>query len=312
MPDPVRMLEAVGAAAMTAALVLLLFGWPWRAPGATRIALGWTVGVGLGFAVGCGILKPTLHWPPREDMDRFLLLVMPAVFGIELLAAWERIPRWLLRPLRFLIVVGTARVLLHGSIHLPGSAGTEGPSIAQAGLLLGGLAAALAVEWGLLALLARRAPGRSLPATLALTCAAAGVTVMLSGYASGGQPVLPLAAALTGAAAASLLLSEPPGTTGWLGPGIVGLFSVLVVGHFFAGLTVPNALLLFFAPLLGWLPELPYVCRLRLSLRALVRAVLVTALVTVVLMRAQTKALEKVAPSPVKEPTIQDYMDFRP
>jgi hypothetical protein len=312
MPDPIQMLKAVSAAAALAALMLLLFGWPWRAPNATRVALGWTVGVGLGFAVGCWILKPTLHWPPREDMDRFLLLVMPAVFGVELLAAWERIPRWPIGALRLLLVVGTARVLLHGSTNLPGSAGTEGPSITQAALLLGGLAAALAVEWSLLALLARRAPGRSLPATLALTCAAAGVTVLLSGYASGGQPVLPLAAALAGAAAAALLLSEPPGTTGWLGLGVVGLFSTLVAGHFFAALTAANALLLFFAPLLSWLPELPYVRRLRLSLRALARAALVTALVTVVLMRAQTKAQEKTAPSPVKEPTIQDYMDFRP
>ena len=39
---------------------------------------------------------------------------------------------------------------------------------------------------------------------------------------------------------------------------MVGLFSLLVIGHFFGELTTAHAILLLFAPLLGWLPELPY------------------------------------------------------
>jgi hypothetical protein len=306
MPDPILMLEAMAAAAATAAVVLLLFGWPWRAPRAA----GWAVGVGLGLAVGLRLLKVPLHWPPSEDQDRFLLLVMPASFGVELLAAVPRVSRWLVLALRGTVAAGVAPVLLHGSVYLagPASAGSWPP--AQMGLILGGMAAALAAVWGLLALLHSRAPGRSLPAALALTCAAAGVTVMLSGYLSGGQLALPLAAGLAGAAAASVVLSGPFGTTGWLGPGVVGLFSVLIVGRFFANLTTAHALVLFSAPLLAWLPELPGLCRLRLSLRGLARVVLIAAAATAVASRAQKPS--GTAPTSAAEYSVQDYMDFKP
>jgi hypothetical protein len=311
MPDPILMLEAMGAAAATAAVVLLLFGWPWRTPHAAWIAAGWAIGVGLGLAVGCSLLKIPLHWPPAEDQDRFLLLVMPAVFGVELLAAVPRVWRWLILVLRGTIAAGVAPVLLHGSAYLTDSTSTEGWSPAQRWLILGGMAAALAAVWGLLALLHHRTPGRSLPAALALTCAAAGVTVMLSGYLSGGQLVLPLAAGLAGAAAASVVLSGSFGATGWLGPGVVGLFSVLVVGRFFANLTTAHSLVLFSAPLLAWLPELPGVRQLRLSQRGFVRVVLIAAVAMAVTSRAQ-KPSGTTSTSPAEQSSIQDYMNFKP
>jgi hypothetical protein len=310
MPGPILMLEAMGAAAATAAVVLLLFGWPWRAPRVARVAAGWAVGVGLGIAVGLRVLKVPLHWPPAEDQDRFLLLVMPAAFGVELLAAVPRVSHWVVLALRRAVAAGAALVLLHGSTYLAGPASAESWPPAQRALILGGMAAALAAVWGLLARLHSRAPGRSLPAALALTCAAAGVTVMLSGYLSGGQVVLPLAAGLAGAAAAAVVLSGPFGTAGWLGPGVVGLFSVLVVGCFFANLTTAHALVLFTAPLLAWLPELPGVCRLRLSLRGVARVVLIAAVALAVASRAQKSP--GTAPTPSAEYSIQDYMDFKP
>jgi hypothetical protein len=285
-PAPVLPLEALAAAAAMAAVVLLLCGWSWRGPGTARVAAGWTLGVGLGFYLGCRMLQRWPHWPPREDQDRFLILLMPAVFGVELLAAFPRISRRLIWPLRLAIAAGAARVLLHGSIYLTDSPSSDRWSPAQTGLILGGLAVALAAEWTLLALLARRAPGRSLPVALVLTCAGAGVTVMLSGYATGGQLALPLAAGLAGGTAASLLLPEPPRADGWLGPAIVMLFGLLVVGRFFANLGTPHAILLFLAPLLGWLPELPYLCRMRPSVRGFARVALVAVLAAAVVSRA--------------------------
>jgi hypothetical protein len=305
------MLEAMGAAAATAAVVLLLFGWPWRTPQAAQVAAGWAIGVGLGVAVGCRLLKISLHWPPAEDQDRFLLLVMPAVFGVELLAAVPRVWRWLILALRGTIAAGVTPVLLHGSAYLTDSTSTEGWSPAQRWLILGGMAMALAAVWALLALLHYRAPGRSLPAALALTCAAAGVTVMYSGYATGGQGVLPLAGGLAGGAVAAVVLSGSFGTTGWLGPGVVGLFSVLVVGRFFANLTSAHALVLFCAPLLAWLPELPGFHRFQLSLRGLARVVLIATVAMAVASRAQ-KSSGITATSPSEESSIQDYMNFKP
>src|SRR6516165_8958002 len=104
LPDPVPSapvfpLEALGAAAALAAVVLVLFSWPWRGPGGARIAVGWTLGVGLGFYLGCWLLERRPHWPPREDQDRFLILLMPAVFGIELLAVFPRLSRRFIWPL---------------------------------------------------------------------------------------------------------------------------------------------------------------------------------------------------------------------
>jgi hypothetical protein len=285
-PTPVLPLEALGAAAAIAAVVLWLCGWPWRAPAAARVAVGWTLGVGLGLYLGCWLLKLWPRWPPREDRDRFLTLLMPAVFGVELLAALPRISRRLIGLLRLAIAAAAARILLHGTTYLTDSPSPDRWSPTQAGLILGGLAVALAGEWTLLALLERRAPGNSSPAALALTCAGAGVTVMLSGYATGGELALPLAAGLAGGTVASLLLSGPLRADGWLGPGVVGLFGVLVVGRFFANLTTLHAILLFCAPLLGWLPELPYLCRMRPSVRGFLRVVLVAAPVAGVVLRA--------------------------
>ncbi len=288
LPDPVSSapvfpLEALGIAAVLAAVVLLLWGWFWRGSG---VAAGWTLGVGLGFYVGCWLLQRRPHWPPREDQDRFLILLMPAVFGVELLAAFPSVSRRLVWPLRLAIAAGTARLLLHGSTYLTDSASPDQWSPSEAALILGGSAVALAAEWVLLALLARRAPGRSLPLALALTCAGAAVTVMLSGYLTGGQLALPLSASLAGCILASFLLYRPPHSDGWLGPAIVGLFGVLVVGRFFANLSTAHALMLFFAPLLAWIPELPYLCRMRASLHGLTRVTLVVIPVAVATFRA--------------------------
>ncbi|HEY7154267.1 MAG TPA: hypothetical protein VH575_09955 [Gemmataceae bacterium] len=297
MPDAVRLLEAMGGAAATAAVVFLLFACPWRATRPMGVAAGWTMSVGLGFAAGCRLLNVPLHWPPREDQDRFLLLVMPAVLGVELLAAVPRVWRGLILSLRIILAAAVAPVLLHGSVYLNDPASADYWPPARRGLILAGMAAALAIVWGLLARLHRRAPGRSLPIALALTCAAAGVTVMLSGYLSGGQLTLPLAASLIGAAAASLVLSAAPNSTGWLGPGIVGLFGVLAMGRFFADLTTAHAFALFSAPLLGWLPELPGFRWLRLSLRGLARVVLIAAAALAVAAQAHEKSSTPVSVS---------------
>ena len=114
-------------------------------------------------------------------------------------------PRWLIWPLRLMVVVSVAPVLLFGSNICPISRVwiarmVTGPRVAD----LGGLGRGPGGLWALLAQLARRARGLSHPVCLAGTIAGAAVTVMLSGYASGGQIGLPLAAALLGASVAAL------------------------------------------------------------------------------------------------------------
>ena len=251
----------------------------------------------------------------REDLDRLLALVLPAVMVVELAAAVPKAPRWLVWPLRAAIVASGGAVLLYGSSYLTDIAGPgtrEWPP-GQALLILGGLAAVEGTVWVLLAMLAGRAPGLSHAICLSGTGAAAAVTVMLSGYATGGQVGLPLAAALLGAAIAALVLPRSPRVTGPIGVAIVALFSLLVIGRFFGQLTSAHAILLFGAPLLGWLPELPWLRRLPPWTRGLARIILVGALAAVVVADAQRKFVENSqAPSSSEpnEPSMQDYMNF--
>jgi hypothetical protein len=309
------MLQALAAAAAAAALVLLLFSWPWRAPHTTRSAVGWVLGVWAGFYAGCWLLGLWPHWPPREDQDRLLALVLPAALAVELVAATSIVPHGLAWALRLIVAIGVARVLLHGSIYLADLAGpgTRQWTPGQAALVLGGLAAALMAVWAALVTLAWRAPGRSVPVALAVAGAGAGLTIMLSGYASGGQLGLPLAAALAGATIASLVVAGSPLAAGAVAFGVVGLFNMLVIGRFFGELTTAHAALLFAAPLLCWLPELPHVRRLRPAHRGLARVLLIAIPVTVTVVQAQQKFVEESRPADTSpEPSLQDYMDFKP
>jgi hypothetical protein len=257
MPDPVPMLQAMGIAAFTAAAVLLVFGWPWRAPNAARVRAGGVLGIGLGFLAGCWWLGQQPHWPAVEVRDRLLLVLFPALVIVEIVAVLPGALSWLVWPLRLAIVIGATPVLLHQSVYLAGDGSRDSWTPTETWQNLAGWSAALGVVWVLMALLARRTAGRSVPLVVALACLGAGITMMLSGYATGGPQGFALAAALTGAVAASLVLSGPPDAVGLVGVGIVGLFGLLVSGRFFSELVLLNAALLFFGPLLCWLLELP-------------------------------------------------------
>ena len=126
-----------------------------------------------------------------------------------------------------------------------------------------------------------------------------GVTIMLSGYATGGQAGLPLAAALMGGSAVALVLPGPSRQTAPIGVAIVGLFSLLVIGRFFGELRSAHAILLFGAPLLAWLPELPRLRRLPPWARGLARVLLVAIVVAGVLVDAARKFAAESGPPAV-------------
>src|SRR6267378_2427680 len=115
MPNPVLILEAMGAAAATAAAVLLLCAWPWREPRPVRAAVGIVLGIAVGFYVGCWLLGFRPHWPPREDQDRLLLLLFPAVLWVEIVAAFPGRFRWLIWLPRLGVAALAAPILLHDS-----------------------------------------------------------------------------------------------------------------------------------------------------------------------------------------------------
>jgi len=315
MPDPVLILSAMGVAGLAAAALLLGCAWPWRAPRTGKVRAGWALGVGVGFFLGCLALGIRPHWPPREDLDRLLALVVPAVVAVEVLAALAKVPRSIVWFLRLVISAGTARVLLHGSSYITDMAGPGSSewSSFETWLILGGLAGLVAGVWVLLSLLARRVPEPSLALSLAVTSAGAALTVMLSGYATGGQIGLPLAAALIGAIIASLVLARSSRVAEPLGVALVGLYSLLVIGRFFGELTTAHGILLLCAPVLGWLPEIPYLRRVPRWARGLARVILVGVLVSAVLVHASRKfdqSSRSPSDSGPREPSIEDYLDY--
>ena len=313
MPDLVTLAVALTAAAITAALFLILCSLPWRQPRPTVVALGWVLGAATGFALGCWLLGVQPHWPPREDQDRLLLLLMPAVVMIEVLAV-TALPRWLGWLLRAIAALAAARVLLHGTSYITDLTGPDSSewTPAQIGLVLGGLGAALLTVWGALAVLTTRPSGKSLPLVLALASGAAAVAIMLSGYATGGQLGLPLAAALAGAALVSFFLPAPEAPAEVpIGVGVVGLFGLLLIGRFFGTLTTANAALLGLAPLLGWLPELPVLARMQPMLRAALPVLLAGGLLAFAVSQAKQQYVAAAGPAPAgREATIDDYSNF--
>jgi hypothetical protein len=264
---------------------------------------------------GAWLLGVPLRFPPREDLDRLLVVLIPIVVGVEVVVAIVRLKPAVAWSLRMLIAAGAARVLLHGSVYIAGSGDANETSSGQMWLVLAGLALALIANWALLNRLADHSAGRSVTFSLALAAGGAGATVMLSGYATGGELGLPLAAALVGAAGASLVFSEIPDLRGAIGVGVIGLFSLLVVGRFFGSLTTANFAALFAAPLLGWIPEVLPIRRAGPYVRSVARMVLVAAPVAIVLVLAAQRFSADSASSSAKpganEPSSDDYTNFR-
>jgi hypothetical protein len=327
MPDPYLILKSIGLAAVAAAFVLLVLAWPWRRAHPVRSSFAALLGIALGFLVGAWWLGILPSWPPKEsqqaifgfrppaeDQDRLWFVVLPAVFIVELIGSLLGRRQWLVWPLRFLVAVAAAPILLHGSVYVSGNVGPDSRAWTHDETLqiFGGLALALLLVWAALSLLMRRVPGRSVPLAASIATGGTAVIMMLSGYASGGQIGLPLAAALGGAAVGGLLLAGPPDLRGVLGVGLVGLFSLLVMGRFFAELNTRHAALLFFGLLLCWLPELFFSSRSLPRLRGVLRVALAAAPVVVAAVFAyQEFAKASASTSPDSpEPSAADYEAF--
>ena len=293
MPDFGLTGVAVLVAAIAAALPVRLAAFL-RRPLLVRI--GCVLGVGAGVYASCAVLGLRPRWPVLEDRDRFLVVLLPLTLVVETAAVAVSRPRWPAWLLRLVVAVAAAPILLHNSVYL---ADLSGPHSAEwppalAVLILSLLATALAAVWALLALLHERTADRSVPAVLALSTAAAGVTVMLSGYFHGGLLGLSLAAALAGATLASFAAPAPPSRRGeaaapLLGVGMIGLYTALLLGRFFGSLPTASALCLLLAPLSPWVSEAPGVRKLRPGLRAAARLIVIVVPLILVVVNAKMR-----------------------
>jgi hypothetical protein len=317
MPDLVLMLKVMGVSAVAAALIFGLFARSLEKNSPRAAACGQALGLGVGSWLGFLVLGFRPHWPLRDDQDRFLALVFPAFLGVEILGLVfnaSGASRWFAR---VLVAAAAAPVLLQGSSYLSDLAGpgTREWTSVEAGLVLGGLALALAASWALLNWVLRYESASEMVITAALsfsTLGAAG-TIMLSGYTAGGQLGLPQAAALAGVTFVMLMQAGRTGSDTPLGIGLGGLFCLIVMGRFFAELDTVLAILLFIAPLSCILLEVPRMRRLGPRLRAGLSLLLCAAIVLASFGSALVRFVatyQAPTSSHSSTPSLQDYGGF--
>lgn len=298
MPDPIVILKAVVLAAVTTSIVILIAS---RLQSRLGTRLGGAVGTGAGALAGAWMLGLISRIPPSDALERFLLFLFPIA------VVTESITRDRIRSiLRLVVSASVTPLIVYKSSYVtdlfgPGSREWS-PAVTAA--IYVGLAIVLFATWTAVSRLAERS-GRSVAFAVAGTAGGTAVTVMLSGYASGGQ----LGMAVAAAVGVLALLGGRHSSPG-IGVATVGLFSLLVVGRLFAGLTTLNAVLLFAAPLFAWFPDLlarrSNSMRLATSLQTGLRIALPLAVVAVALVLAQQKFAADSAGHP-GEASSSDY-----
>lgn len=256
MFDATVLAKAVLVGALAAVATMRLIAWvPSRA--AWRSA-SWSWAVGAGIVAASGATDQWPHWPALEDRARFLGVLVPLTLTVETLAAITRSGRvaWLMRAG---LVALVTPILLHNTVYLTTLDGRSAAewSTFQAMVILFGLAAVLTLLWAALSALASRTSSLAVYWMLILDALATAVTVMLSGYYRAGLLGLGLAGAMTGAALSAHTLRFPLSARASTGMGVIGVFTVVLMGRFFGTLPDGLAACLLFAPCLAWLVELP-------------------------------------------------------
>ena len=263
------------------------------------------IGIGSGLAIGNAVLDLNLSWPPRNGLDRLLMIVIPAVLGIEFMAGFSRVPRVAAWLLRISLSLATPRILLHGSVYLSTTA-DDTASRAWITMVVSGLG--LTLVWGLLSWLAKRSGGLSIAFALCLAIQCSGVAVMLGGYIKGGAAAIPFVAALMGASLALRAVTtytphrvkidhaDSYVAAGIVGVGVVSLFSLLFIGRFFGEISTGPAITMLLAPLLCWTTELPLLRNRKPWLVASLRLVMVAITLLFVLIAAKQKFDREMSP----------------
>lgn len=319
MPDPLTILMAQAAAFLIALVTVgAAMRIPVRERGRDWGAIGWIVGLVVASITGLYLLGLAPSWPPVQDRDRLYLIVLPAAAIAELVFALN--PRrpaigWLLR---IAVAVLAARIILHGSIYV---ADVAGPGSRQWNLWQTiGMTTAIGIAVVLVGIVARRGVGRGadgwVALTLAVVAAATGLTIMLSGYATGGQGALPLAAAVVGGWVGWRVSGRPANES--LGPAVhlvvLLLWGMLVSARFFAELTTGHLMLLGVAPAvigaIGWRPR-----RMGRWVPVAFALTIVALICGAVVYQAQQRFVDRSSNSvegddSTPAPSIGDYMDF--
>lgn len=298
MPEPLLFVKSMVAAAVVSAIIVLaMAGWR-RDLGTVRVNLASLVAMACGLAVGYFLLALNLAWPPRNGLDRLLLVVFPAAILIEGIATIDQVSTSAAWFLRISLAVLVPRALLHDSVYLS-NAENNLPQLVIA-LVAGG--ALLAGVWSLVSWLSERSPGVSIPISLGLAIQCAGIAIMLAGYIKGGAAAIPLAATIIATSVTSAIAMKLVSKTSFIsspammGIGVVGLFGLLLIGRFFGRLSTEAALMLLLAPLLCWATEIPLLRKRKPWFVEFARITLVAIPLVIVLVFAKRDFDQRMAP----------------
>lgn len=336
MPDPFELVKAAIASTVASVLIIIgcrvVMGK--RAKLLSDVCCVMALGGGLW--AGYYALEFAWTWLPANALNRFLTIILPVSLIVELLAAIaaainnslrkshdERKTTFgarychyagllsqsasrILMIARFLLFAFAGRILLHESVYL-NEASDDGWSTEKQSAILLVAVIVLLSAWFALTQLSRRAPPINIVFSLSLAICSAGCSTMMAGYIKGGTAALPLAAALLGAALASPLLmnsGQAGGTqsgsslvlSGTIGVGLIGLFGLLWIGRFFGQLTNADATVMFFAPMLCWIGELPVFSAKTAKQKKIICLFAVAIPLAVVLWIAKSEFDRKMAP----------------
>ena len=312
MPNVMHVGQAVAVAAVIAAMLFFWAGGLGRRPMASFRECGWPLGIGAGFVAGFWMLGVVPSGRFADDQERLAFLVVPLITLVETLLCALRPSRSWAMGLRSLVASSICPILLHGSVYMAGDAvaGAHGWTPAA---LLAGVGAGVTIALLTLIGLAQREKGVAVGWCLGLTTFAAGLATMLSGYLTGGQLALPMAAVMMVACGMSQLLTGGGLDAGGVSVGFVGLAGVLMIGHFFGSLSVVHALVLCVVPLLCCVMEM--VSRQVLSpwRRGIVALGCSAALLACVVWHAHDRF--KAASSTARRdaagaPAVEDYLNY--
>jgi hypothetical protein len=307
MPDPVAIISAMAAAGAVTALIQFASSRFGSSQGA---AIGWPLAVGLGFVTGAVMLGFCPRGLLATDQERLLLLVVPLAVAAESWIAFKPTSVARIALARGSVALLSGPLLMLGSVYLSG--GVSGWSLSERVFFLFGVGILILVPWLMLATLQQRRPDPTISLSLAATSLAAGITTMLSGYASAGQLALPLAATLTTTAFA-IPVAASLRFPGAVGVGWVCLAGILFIGRFFGSLTTPHGVLLGVTPLICWLAEYRPLCFWAAWRRRLFLLTLTLLMLGTVVWHAQHRFRTQSgspAPGGAPAPSMQDYLDF--
>jgi hypothetical protein len=244
------------------------------------------------------------------DQERLLLLVVPLAVAAETWIALE--PASVARKMlaRGCVALSSGPLLMLDSVYFTG--GVSGWSLMERVVFLSATGLSILVPWLLLTTLQERLPDPMISLSLAATSLAAGITTMLSGYASAGQLAIPLAATMA-AASCTAPAAAGPSAAGAVGVGWICLAGVLFIGRFFGSMTTLHAALLGITPLVcGLAAYRPLRFWAAWPRRLFLLAITLLMLGTVVWQaehRFRTRSGSPV-PGAAPAPSMQDYLDF--